>query len=53
MNSDQKKHPEQDPVEGSRQVIDHELKRQDGKDEKRSGDAEKAADKVQEDPGRD
>jgi hypothetical protein len=53
MNSDQKKRPEQDPVEGSRQVIDRELKRQEGKDGKRRGDADRAAGKVGENPGRD
>ena len=53
MSSDQEKHPEQDPVEGSRRVVDHELKRQEGKNGKRTADADKAAAKVQENPGRD
>ncbi|MGW9229306.1 hypothetical protein ACWGPT_00385 [Pseudorhizobium sp. NPDC055634] len=36
--SDEKDHPEQDPAEGSREVIDRELARQDSKDQKKETD---------------
>jgi len=53
MKSEDRKHPEQDPAEGSRKVIDRELKRQDRSDGKPANDAGKAADAVEKDPGRD
>ena len=47
MESEAKKHREQDPAEGSRKVIDRQLKRQDGSNGKPGDDAGRAADAVE------